>query len=194
MKVDKKRQEILQASARVFRQKGFNGARIQDIADELGMQKGSLYYYIDTKEDLLKGLVEDIIQQCNQAIESIVNTKFTASQKLYMCMESHLRLFHQNIDAFGIFMQEDLQLINNSSEQDIFIMIKNYEKQWIRILDEGVKTNEFILENDKNVILLSIFGMMNWSYRWYKKSMKLPIQEIARIQYEMVLNGIKLKK
>ena len=58
-----KRPEILKAAAKVFRIKGYHATRIQDIADALGMQKGSLYYYISTKEDLLKGLVEEILEQ-----------------------------------------------------------------------------------------------------------------------------------
>ena len=53
--------EILQTAARVFNQKGFHATRIQDIADELGMRKGSLYHYISSKEDLVQGLVVGVL-------------------------------------------------------------------------------------------------------------------------------------
>ena len=99
MKRDNKRAEILKAAARVFRLKGYHATRIQDIADALGMQKGSLYYYISTKEDLLKGLVEDILEKSVELMNQIHNTSFKPSEKIRLCLESHLRLFHDNLDA-----------------------------------------------------------------------------------------------
>src|ERR1700755_2876691 len=52
-------QDVLEAAVRVFHKKGYASSSIQDIADEVGVLKGSLYHYIDSKEDLLARLFED---------------------------------------------------------------------------------------------------------------------------------------
>jgi AcrR family transcriptional regulator len=54
-----RRQEVLEAAIRVFHKKGYASASIQDVAEEVGVLKGSLYHYIDSKEDLLARIFED---------------------------------------------------------------------------------------------------------------------------------------
>jgi len=52
--------EVTQAAVEIFAQKGYRAASIQDVADKVGVLKGSLYYYIDSKEDLLWRIIEDV--------------------------------------------------------------------------------------------------------------------------------------
>lgn len=190
MKHDKKKKEILRTAARVFRQKGYHATRIQDIADALKMQKGSLYYYIKTKEDLLRGLVEDILEQSVSLLHDIKDKHHTPSEKVLMCIESHLNLFHNNIDAFGVFITEDLQLINKNSEKDVFKLIKSYENGWLKIFEEGVKTGEFC-QADYHLMVKGILGMLNWSYRWYHIKEGYSIHQVSAIFADLVLHGVK---
>ena len=190
MKHDFKKREILKVAAKVFRTKGYHATRIQDIADALKMQKGSLYYYISTKEDLLRGLVEDILEQSVELLGNIQDTKHKPDEKIRLCIESHLRLFHDNLDAFGIFISEDLELINKTSDKDIFHLMKNYESGWLQIFNEGIKSGAFKKDADYKIIVKGILGMLNWSYRWYHVKAGYPIQEVARIFADLILNGV----
>lgn len=190
-KADLKKAEILKAAAKVFRTKGYHASRIQDVAETLDMQKGSLYYYIKTKEDLLKGLVEDILEKSVELLANIQDTTHSPSEKVKLCIESHLRLFHNNIDAFGVFINEDMHLINKNSEKDIFLLMKNYEKGWLKIFEEGVKNGDFRKELNHKIIVKGILGMLNWSYRWYHIKEGYSIEEVADIFSDLILNGIK---
>lgn len=190
-KADLKKAEILRAAARVFRTKGYHAARIQDIADALHMQKGSLYYYIETKEDLLKGLVEDILEQSVELLSNIQDTTHTPAEKVKLCIASHMRLFHNNIDAFGVFISEDLHFINKNSEKDIFLLMRNYEKGWNDIFEEGMQSGEFRKELDYRMALKGILGMLNWSYRWYHVKEGYTIEQVADIFSDLILNGVK---
>jgi len=193
MKHDFKKTEILKAAAKVIRTKGYHATRIQDIADALNMQKGSLYYYIETKEDLLRGLVEDILEQSVELLSNIQDTTHSPAEKIRLCIESHLRLFHANIDAFGIFISEDLTLINKTSDKDIFQLMKIYENGWLDIFNEGVKTGEFDANKDYKIIVRGILGMLNWSYRWYHLKSGYPIEQVADIFSDLILNGVHKK-
>lgn len=186
-----KKHEILKAAAHVFRVKGYHAARIQDVADALNMQKGSLYYYITTKEDLLRGLVEDILEQSVELLTNVQDTTHTPDEKIRLCIESHLKLFHNNIDAFGVFINEDLQLINKNSEKDIFSLIKSYEAGWNKLFEEGVQAGYFRAGADYRMIVKGILGMLNWSYRWYHVKEGYSIEQVAQIFTDLVMNGVK---
>src|SRR4029079_10204677 len=71
-KAPKKRdREVLDAAARVFYERGYSDASVQDVADELGILKGSLYHYIDTKEDLLFRLLQETHDEIYLILEEV---------------------------------------------------------------------------------------------------------------------------
>jgi AcrR family transcriptional regulator len=185
--------EILQAAARVFRQKGFHAARMQDVADELGMQKGSLYHYISTKQDLLKGLVEGALQRMIAETRSIVETGHPARQKLAMAIEAHLRITQEDRDIWGIIQREDLEFLNRNSPADIRVLVKEYESMWDRVIGEGVESGEFVDSLDPRVVVQAMLGMCTGFLRWFRPEGRLPLQEVARVFSEITLRGVLLQ-
>jgi len=183
--------EILQAAAKVFRQRGFHAARMQDVADELGMQKGSLYHYISTKEDLLKGLVEGALERMIAEARSILETGHPARQKLAMAIEAHLRRNLEDRDIWGIIVREDLDLLDRNSPADIKVLIKEYESMWDGLVKLGVETGEFDPDLDPRVIVQAMLGMCTGFPKWFRPEGRLPLQEVARIFTEITLRGIE---
>src|SRR5829696_10388529 len=70
-KAKKRDREVLEAAARVFYERGYSDASVQDVADELGILKGSLYHYIDTKEDLLFRLLQETHDEIYKILEEV---------------------------------------------------------------------------------------------------------------------------
>lgn len=191
MKHELKKAEILKAAARVFRRKGFHATRIQDVAEELNMQKGSLYYYIKTKEDLLKGMVEDVLERSVVLVNAIRDTEHSPTEKIRLLIETHLKLFHENIDAFGMIISEDMALIAKNSDRDVYTLMKKYERGWNRIFEEGVAAGEFRADANYKMIVKGILGMLNWSYRWYHLAEGYSIEQVSDIFSDLILNGVK---
>ena len=183
--------EILQAAARVFRRKGFHAARMQDIADEVGMQKGSLYHYISTKEDLLHGLVGGALERMIEETRAILGTGYSAPRKLAMAIEVHLRQTQEQRDIWGVLQREDLDLLNRNSPTDIRKLMKDYEGLWARVLKEGVDAGELDPSLDRRVVVQGLVGMCRAVYMWFKPDGRLPIQEVARILAEISLHGLQ---
>lgn len=183
--------EILQAAAKVFRQRGFHAARMQDVADELGMQKGSLYHYISAKEDLLKGLVEGALERMIDEASSILETGHPARQKLAMAIEAHLRQNLEDRDIWGIILREDLDLLDRNSPADVKVLVNEYESLWDRLVDIGVEEGEFDPGLDKRVIVQAVLGMCTSFLRWFRPEGRLPLQEVARVFAEITLRGIE---
>jgi len=74
--------EILEAAVAIFAQKGYSAASLQDVADAVGLMKGSLYHYIDSKESLLFRIFEEAHVQANAIIESIEELNLGPGEKL----------------------------------------------------------------------------------------------------------------
>ena len=67
----KRDEEVVAAAAKVFYERGYSAATVQDIADELGILKGSLYHYIKTKEDLLFRIFEEVHKEVEAILEEV---------------------------------------------------------------------------------------------------------------------------
>src|SRR3954447_26300946 len=82
--------KIVDASAKVFREKGYKAATLEDIANEVGMLKGSLYYYIEKKDDLLYAVVERPLNEMTENLKAIVNSSDSPSIKLEKALKNHI--------------------------------------------------------------------------------------------------------
>ncbi len=183
--------EILEAAARVFRSKGYHAARIQDVAEAVGMQKGSLYYYISTKEDLLRGLVEGPLQAMNDTTRAILATGHRPAQKLERVIENHLRLLQEHRDTIGIFLREDLSLLDEASDRDLRALAREYEDLLEALLREGVAQGVFAAALDPRITVKALVGMCNGTYAWFRPGGRYTLPEIARRLSDLVLHGLQ---
>ena len=186
--------EIHQAAARVFREKGFHATRIQDVAEALGMQKGSLYYYISSKEDLLRGLVEVPIQRMLDDAREVLATSHPPGEKLARVIEVHLRHFQQHRDIFGIFLREDLELLEETSECDLRALLRTYDALWDDLLRTGIEAGAFRTDLAVPVVRKAIIGMCNGTYTWFDDEGPLSIREIARQFAAFALQGVERRE
>jgi len=183
--------EIHQAAIRVFYRKGFHATRIQDIADELGMQKGSLYHYISSKQDLIKGLVAGALEGMREETTRLLATGHPARQKLAMAIEAHLRRTLEDREIWGILEREDLELLNRNSPADVRVLVKQYESLWDRIIAEGVASGEFDPGLDQRVAVQAVLALCTGILKWFNAEGRLPLQEVARLYAEFALRGIQ---
>src|ERR671922_348615 len=86
-------QQIIDAAARVFREKGYDGATLRDIAKAAGLLPGSLYYHIRSKEELLRHIVGQPIRDLWAQLEDLVAANAPAADKLTRAMALHLHAF-----------------------------------------------------------------------------------------------------
>jgi AcrR family transcriptional regulator len=156
------------------------------------MQKGSLYYYISSKEDLLRGLVEEPIRAMNQEVRELLDTGHPPDQKLARVIELHLRYFQEHRDIFGIFLREDLDLLDQTSDSDLRALLRTYDDYWDELLREGIRHGTFRSDIDRSIITKAIIGMCNGTFDWFDSDGQYPIQEIARLLADFVLRGVYL--
>lgn len=184
--------EIIRAAAKVFKAKGYHAATIQDIADEVGLLKGSLYYHVASKEELLYLVVKDPITRVYRRLEKIADGKGSAREKIARAVAVHLEAFDVHYPHLFVYIREMDSLYARLKDK-IAESPKHYERLWHRILREGMKAGELRDDLDVKVATYAILGAMNWMYKWYEQNGRLSIREVANIYARTFLDGLSMR-
>jgi AcrR family transcriptional regulator len=183
-------EDIYRAAARIFHRKGYAATSLQDIADEVGLLKGSLYYYIDSKEDLLFGITTTIHALARANAEATRARGGTATERLRDLVESHVASFGKNLQLIRVFYTDYNAL---GAERRAFVMNERraYEQYMHSLIDEGQRTGEFCPDLDSRVMNNAILTMVNTVYMWYSEGELITVQDIAKDYANFTLNGLR---
>src|ERR1700751_2539062 len=181
--------DIVSAAAKVFRTKGYHAATVRDIADEVGILKGSLYHHFESKEALLYLVVKEPIYQMYGTMGAIAAAAAPATEKLRRAIAAHLEAFDRHYPHLFVYLRER-EAVKRRFREMIGFSPKEYERCWQGILREGVENGEFRGDLDIRVASYGLLGMLNWSYKWYDPQGRLSIREVAQEFTALALAGL----
>src|SRR6476620_11041579 len=98
--------DVMDAAVDVFWRKGYTAASVQDVAERVGILKGSLYYYISSKEDLLFRIVDDVHEQSRRILDDVVELDTTPLERLRTYMERHVKWCLENVEAVTVYFRD----------------------------------------------------------------------------------------
>ncbi|MBI5374623.1 MAG: TetR/AcrR family transcriptional regulator [Candidatus Schekmanbacteria bacterium] len=186
-------QEILSAAAKIFREKGYHRATIEDVAKEVGMLKGSLYYHIKNKNELLFKIGIAPLEATTKKLREIAGEDISPSQKLKKAVAERLKAFDNFFPEISVFFQEKFEELPESEREILRDGQLEDENLWIKILEEGIEKGEFRKGMDVKIVVKGITGMCHWMYKWYRQDGRLSSEKIAEIFVDFVFNGIANK-
>lgn len=163
---DTRRSQLLRASARLFREKGYDGTSVRDIAQAAGMQSGSWVYHFPTKQDIL---VEVMAQGLNDAlarIEAIAAQDLPARRKFEALVRTHLdTILSPGQDFIPVVLYEWRSLEPRTLER-VAVPLRRYEGAWKQVIAELQQSGEW--PSPTRIDALLLFGALNWMARWYR--------------------------
>lgn len=181
--------EIVAAAAKVFRTKGYHAATVRDIAEEVGILKGSLYHHFESKEALLYLVVKEPIAQMFRRMGEIAAADGSATEKLRQGIFAHLEAFERHYPHLFVYLRER-EAVKRRFREMIGFSPKAYERLWQQILREGVASGEFRADLDIPVTSYGLLGMLNWSYKWYDPQGRMRICQVAEEFAALALAGL----
>jgi AcrR family transcriptional regulator len=186
---EEKRKLIRNAAARVFAERGFKSATTRDIARAAGISPSAVYYYFDSKEDLLYQILEETIRTGLGLIQEIEQSQKGLKEKLSDILQIHtqaavdfnkMKLLVHNQDA-----------LNPEHKEEIKVKQRNYTNSLIKILDE-LKAQGKMIDLDTKACAFAFFGMVSWAYRWYDPNGKISPARLSEIFNRIFTQGIYL--
>jgi len=183
--------QLLETATLLFKEKGYHNTSMQDLADALGMQKGSLYYYIDSKEELLRELLEQATSILGAHIDEIYAADLSASEKLRRALENHGQAIMDHLNLVTVYLQEYRSLPPERLEE-VLVAREHYEERLMQILQDGITSGEFN-PVDVKMTVFGFLGMLNWTHQWFSPEGELTSEEIAVILADLALQAVSKK-
>jgi AcrR family transcriptional regulator len=181
------REDILEAAAQVFRQKGFHGASMSDIAEAVNLQKASLYHHVSSKQEILLEILDRALQLLLERISGITNQNIPADKKLRLMIREYMQILAENVDLATVLLFEHRALERRQHARHVPNRDK-FESLWRDVLEEGVSEKLFKC-NDIPLAVRALLGLMNWTITWYRPDGEKTIEQISDDYSNLLLNG-----
>jgi AcrR family transcriptional regulator len=184
---DRRLAHVLRHGTDVFCEKGYTGASMRDLSRASGMSLAGLYYYFDSKEKLLyliqQHTFSTIVARLKERLDSVADPE----QCVRVFISNHLEYFLANQKAMKVLSHED-HVLTGEYGQEVAAIKRQYYRICVDLLDKLKSAKG--LEFNSRVVVLSLFGMMNWIYTWHNPRVDADAEELAREMGDMFLHGV----
>ena len=182
------RDEILEAAAQIFSQKGFHAASMQDIAQAVNLQKASLYYHVTSKQEILLALLDQALDMLIKHMLAVTSQPLPADIKLRKAMIAYLQDMLEHRELASVLLLEHRSLEPELHARHI-PRRDRFEQLWRDLIQQGVDEDIFCCV-DPNLSARALLGVMNWTITWYRPDGRLTPEMIAEQLADLFLNGL----
>jgi AcrR family transcriptional regulator len=189
---------IREAAVRVFRVRGFQLTTLNDIAEEAGMSRASLYYYVGSKEQLFRDVVSEAVAANIADAEEVVAQDLPADRKLARLIELLMESFERHYPYLYVFVQEDFSKLggpaagaHGSWEATIQDWNKRYLDLVKGVVADGIASGGLRTTLPPGVVANCLIGMTNSSQAWFRPHGLMDAADIGAGMARMILDGLR---
>src|ERR1700758_4370409 len=161
-----RRTELTRAAARLFAEKGYHGTSVGDLAEALGVQKGSLYSHIESKADLLWEVAREGAAAFHAGLDAVPD-EGPVMERIRAALRGHLRVVAEQLDIATVFVREWRYLEGERREQ-FLTERRRYEERFRGLFREGRELGELRTDLDDGTAALLALSAVHWAYTWLR--------------------------
>jgi AcrR family transcriptional regulator len=161
-----RRKELTRQAARLFAEKGYHGTSVGDLAQAMGVQKGSLYAHIESKADLLWEVAHDGAEAFHAALDAVPDD-LAATEKIRLALRAHLRVIAEQLDVATVFIRE-WRYLEGDRRDEFVAERRRYEERFRSFFREGRELGELRTDLDDATATLLALSSANWAYTWLR--------------------------
>ncbi|HWF52830.1 MAG TPA: TetR/AcrR family transcriptional regulator [Solirubrobacteraceae bacterium] len=186
----KRDEEVLSAAAKVFAERGYADASVQDVADELGILKGSLYHYIRTKEDLLFWLLEEAHRDVEEILEAVAAVEgLNPLERIELYVRRQVVYNLENLQRVSIYY-DDLDRLSDLRRKRIVDRRAVHDRFITRLIAEAQEQGLADPTVDAKLLSNCVFATIIWTYRWYKPRGGASRETVVDVCAKYAIGGI----
>jgi AcrR family transcriptional regulator len=182
------RDDILRTAAQQFGELGYDRARLEDVARALGMKKGSLYYHISSKEDLLFVIHDRLIDELTGNTVTALEQAEGVEEQVRAALRAAMRLIAEHQQEVTVFLHER-HVFNSERWRSIRAKRDAYEQLVAGVFEAGRATGE-LRPLPISLVTKGMLGMVNWGYQWFHSDGEFSADDIADVFADIVLSGL----
>jgi AcrR family transcriptional regulator len=185
-----RRQEILRAAALLFRERGLAETTVADIADAVGTDRTTIYYYAGSKEEIFEEIVRDVFAGGLASGQRVQQRDASPRQRLHDLLLELMVSFETYYPYAYVFAREDVRQLPPASVELIVEYARGYNRLLRSVLEEGLADGSFTSTLPPSILAHSLIGIVSWSHRWYQPGGQLSAETIGRGLAALVLEGL----
>jgi AcrR family transcriptional regulator len=186
----RREREVVDAAAKVFARRGYAAATVQDVADELGILKGSLYYYIKTKEDLLLQLLNEVHDEVDALLAEVKQSdEQDPMERLALYVRTQTEYNLNNLVKVSIYYN-DIDQLSEERRKSVLRRRKVHEDFVIDLVLDGQRKGTIAADADPRLLAYSVFATVIWPYRWYRPRGRIKLDAVVDACVDFVMHGV----
>jgi TetR/AcrR family transcriptional regulator, cholesterol catabolism regulator len=189
-----RRQRLLDAAAQVIKEKGLEATSVNDIAERLGTDRASVYYYYGSKQEIFLALVRHAVEEVVVVAESIAASPESSTVRLKRLLRSALEAYERHYPIMFLYIQEDMRRVPGDGTEagaELQALGRRYEAALGKITHDAVNDGEFHEDLDDSLLKFAILGAMNWTHRWFVPGGRLSGAQVGEAFADYFLQGVR---
>jgi AcrR family transcriptional regulator len=182
------RVDILKSAAKAFRQLGYHGATVEQIAAALHMKKGNLYYYFRNKEEILFACHQYSLDRLTQLLEDVQHSRMGADEKLRRLIVAFVHTILDELHGTALILE--LEALSPAHLKTVIARRDTFDHGVRLVLEEGMANGVFA-PSDAKLLAFAFFGAVNWIPRWFSPEGPASSQQIADLFADFFITGLR---
>jgi AcrR family transcriptional regulator len=184
---EQRRDKMRETAAKVFAEQGFERTTIRGIAKAGGISAASIYYYFDSKEELLYQVLNETMSTGLKLMRDLEKKELKQKERLIEILRMHT-MTAINFDKMKLLVHEQ-NCLTPDHQEEIKLKQKQYMSQLTRVF-ESLKNSNQMRDLNPKVCAFAFFGMVSWSYRWFNPDGPMSTQQLAEHFTKIFTQGI----
>lgn len=168
---------LIEASARLFFERGFDRTTVRDIAHAAGITSGSIFYHFQTKEEILAAIIEIGMRRGMGDIAKSLEGVTGARARLHMLILSHLRALHGPHGHYHHIWLREMRILPAEKIAGLKTIARGYRDLWRGVVGEAIATG--LVRSDRRIFRRVAIGALNWTTFWLRNPDDAKIVEVA---------------
>ena len=190
-----KRAELVEIAGRQFKANGFKSTTLAEIGHKAGLDRATVYYYFASKDELFRECLREGVDANVAECERIfADPTLPTPEKLRAVIRQLMIAYDQSYPHMYVYIQEEMSRITNEKSawaQRILTKTRSFEKIVLGLIGDLIASGELRGDIAVSIAANAVFGMLNWTHRWYQPGGKHTADEIADAFCNIFFNGMK---
>ena len=161
-----RREELVDVATRLFAERGYHGTSMADLAEAMGVQKGSLYSLTDSKQELLVTIAREGAAAFHESLDT-VSDDAAPLERIRMALRGHLATVAAQVDSATVFTRE-WRFLEEPARGAFRAERRRYEERWHDLLREAAERGALRADLDVDAAVLLVLSAANWAYTWIR--------------------------
>ncbi len=182
-----RRDELVAVATRLFAERGYHGTSMADLAEAMGVQKGSLYSLTESKQELLVSVTRDGAAAFHAALDDVPDGA-PPLERIRLALRAHLAVVAAQVDAATVFTRE-WRFLDEPERTGFRAERRRYEERWHELLRDAAERGALRSDVDVEAAVLLVLSAANWAYTWLRAD--ADTEALADRFFGIIVDGVR---